>query len=351
MNADVPLTLRSPGEIVALVPHLVGFQPAESLVAVSLRPPRKRVGLVLRVDLVDHPALVRQVVDSLLRDGPASSLLVVHTAEPSAPQHPWSGLVRAVEQGLVERGVGVEEALLVRDGRWWSYRCAEACCPESGTPLDPGSAVALQVAAAAAYEGRAVLPSRADLVASVRPDLPLGAAPVERLQEQARRDLAERRRSDASATGRREVERWRAALQAWRDRPVRPAAAETAALVVALRSVAVRDEVASWGAQRDDALLGLLLQVARSAVPPDDAPVLGVLAWVAYARGDGALALVAAERALASEPGYSAATLLLEAIDRIVPAEQVRQVLRGTARELRGRELRSGRRTRRRRAA
>ena len=350
MSADAPLKVRSPGEIVALVPHLVGFHPAESLVAVSLRPPRKRVGLVLRVDLVDHPALVRQVCDALLHDGPSSALLVVHTGQSGAAQHPWSGLVHAVERALAEQGVDVEEALLVREGRWWSYRCDKACCPPTGTPLEPDGAVALQVAAAAAYEGRAVLASRADLVASVRPDLPLGAAPVAQLQARARYELAERRRRDAPAAGRSEVERWRAALQSWQDRPGRPGPAETAALAVGLRCPAVRDEVASWGAERDDALLALLLQVARGAVPPDDAAVCGVLAWVAYARGDGALALVAAERALASEPGLSAATLLLEALDRVVPAEQVRQVLRDTARELRGRQLR-GRGPRRRRAA
>ena len=351
MTAGDPVKLRSPGDVAALVPHLVGFHPCESLVAVALRPPRKRVGLVLRVDLRDEPALVHQVVESLLRDGPQSSLLIVHSEAASTPEHPWSGLVRSVEQALAERGVDVEEALLVRAGRWWSYRCVAACCPSTGTLLDRQSPAAQRVAAAAAYEGRAVLPTRADLVASVGPVLPLGAAPAEQLQAQARVDLAERRRADPAPAERRELQRWRAALLAWQERPARPEPAEVAALVVALRGTGVRDEVMSWGADRDDALLGLLLQVAQGAVPPDDAPVCTVLAWVGYARGDGALALIALERALASEPGYSAATLLLAALDGVLPPAQVREVLRGTAQELQAQRRGGRRRERRHRAA
>ena len=116
-----------------------------------------------------------------------------------------------------------------------------------------------------------------------------------------------------------------------------------------LHLVLVRDEVVSWGVDHGDALLGLLMQVARCAVSPDDAPVCTVLAWVAYSRGNGALARVAVERALTSDPDYSAATLLLTAIDAVLPPEELRAVLRGTAGELRAR--RAGRGRGRRRAA
>ena len=347
MDDDL-LTLRSPGDIATLVPHLVGFHPDESLVAVSLRPPRKRVGLVLRVDLTDDPAVVTQVVEHLLRDGPARALLVVHSELPSGPDHPWAGLVTAVEGELAAHGVALDEALLVRADRWWSYRCAQPCCPASGTPLDRSTDAAQRVAASAAYQGRSVLRSRADLVASITPVLPLGAAVVEQLQAGAGLELAARLEADPAAAHRREVERWRAALLRWQERPGRPTPAEAAALVVALHEIPVRDEVASWGAERDDALLALLVQVAQCAVAPDDAPVCTVLAWIAYARGEGALALVAAERALSTAPGYSAATLLLAALDGVLPPERVREVLRGTAQELRGR--RAGRRARRRAA-
>jgi hypothetical protein len=47
---------------------------------------------------------------------------------------------------------------------------------------------------------------------------------------------------------------------------------------------------------------------------------------VAYARGHGALASVAAERALRCEPGYSMAKLLLDGMDRMVTPSELRDV-------------------------
>ena len=45
------LTLCSPAEVLATVPYMLGFQPADSVVLISLRGPRQRVGLTLRADL------------------------------------------------------------------------------------------------------------------------------------------------------------------------------------------------------------------------------------------------------------------------------------------------------------
>lgn len=325
------LRVRTPGEIAALVPHLTGFRPTESVVALSLRGPRRRIGLTLRADLTTAPALVVQVVEAMVRDGARSVALLVHTDRPSsADGHPWAGLVDGLQAGLVAREVEVTEALLVRDGSWWSYRCAGPCCPATGTPVDTGSAVVRATAAEQAYEGRAVLASREQLVAGLRAAPVLGDALARSLQAQAGADLADRATGDPAGTVRAELARWRAALDAWEQRPVPLEPAATAALGAALHVVAVRDRVAAWGLTRGDALLGLLEQLCRCVVAPDDAPLCAVLAWVAYARGNGAVALVAVERALETDPSYSLARLLLAAIDQALPPEQVRAVLRAT---------------------
>ena len=346
--SDVP-RLRTPGEIAAVAPLLVGFEPHESLVGLSLRGSRRTVGLVLRVDLSPSPLLVDQVVQALVHDGARSALLLVHTSAPSQDgEHPWAELVRAVEGRLQERRVPVPEALLVRDGRWWSYRCRLACCPPEGLPVERGSAPVQAVAAEQAFGGRALLGSREELVASVEPALPLGTRPAEQQQERAMSDLRRRLRADPAATRRVELARWRAALDAWEQRPGSFEPEQAARLVAALHPVQVRDQVAAWCLDRPEPLLGLLLQLCRSAVPPHDAPVCAVLAWVAYAQGQGALALVAVDRALRTDPAYSLARLLGEAVDRVVPPERVRAVLRTAAAEL-GRPQR--RATRRRGAA
>lgn len=343
--SDVP-RLRTPGEIAAVAPLLVGFEPRESLVGLSLRGSGRTVGLVLRVDLSDSPLLVEQVVHALVRDGARSALLLVHTATASdGGEHPWAALVSAVEARLQERRVPVTEALLVRDGRWWSYRCRLACCPPEGLPVEGGSAQVRAVAAEQAFGGRALLASREDLVASVEPALPRGAGPAQQLQGRALDDLRRRLRRDPVGARRLELARWRSALDAWEQRPGGLEPETAARLVAALHPVLVRDQVAAWCLDRPEPLLGLLLQLCRSAVPPHDAPACAVLAWVAYAQGQGALALVAVDRALRTDPAYSLAALLEQAVERVVPPEEVRAVLRTAAAEL----ARPGRRLTRRR--
>lgn len=321
------LTARSPGDLVGLVPQLVGCVPTESLVVVSLRGPRSRVGLTLRADLCDLPGLVGQVVEALARDGARAAAVMVHTAAPSGALHPGAALVDELRAALAARGTEVTEALLVRDGRWWSFSCRAGCCPPDGTPIDRVNPLVTAVASAAALGGRAVLASRDDLVASLAPQLPLGHGPARRLQAQAVGDLDRRWRRDPGATERRELRRWRQAVDTWEQQPG-GVPAGTAELAAGLHRVGVRDVVAAWGLDRSDPLLGLLHQLCRAVVPPHDAPLCSVLAWVAYAQGNGALALVALERALATDPTYSLARLLRAALEAMLPPAQVRAVLR-----------------------
>ncbi|WP_188959520.1 DUF4192 family protein, partial [Modestobacter marinus] len=55
------------------------------------------------------------------------------------------------------------------------------------------------------------------------------------------------------------------------------------------------------------------------------ATLLAVSAWV---RGDGALANVALDRALRSEPSYTFAGLLRSALDACLPPEEMRRLIR-----------------------
>ncbi len=331
MTTTPVLTLRTPGEIAAVVPYLTGFVPRESLVAISLRGPSRRVGLTLRTHLDEHPEVVAQVVEAMVRDRARLCIVTVHTSTPTGKAHPWAALVDAVEIGLRGQGIDLGEALLVRDGLWWSYRCAGRCCPPSGTPIDTTSPVVQATASAHALAGRAVLGSREELVASLQPQLPLGAALARRLQGQAVEALRDQVLAGAGAAEREELRRWRAALDAWEQQPGTLPPAQAAALGIGLHLPPVRDTVASWAVDRHDALLGLLLQLCRVVVGPDDAPLCAVVAWVAYAQGNGALALVAVQRALATDPTYSLAELLLAVIDGVVAPDQVRALLRDAA--------------------
>jgi hypothetical protein len=117
-------------------------------------------------------------------------------------------------------------------------------------------------------------------------------------------------------------------------------------VTVGLADVHARDAVATLVLTREQELLSLLVQVARQVVAPDDAPVCTLVAWTAYARGEGALANVALDRALAGRPDYSLALLLRSCLDAGLPPDEVRSMARGTEQVLR---TRPGRRRRSRR--
>ncbi len=332
--------LQRPGELVAVVPMLCGFVPSESVVVLALHGPRCRVGLTMRVDLPDPPgeaSLIEEVLERLARDGAGGALVVVYTAG-RAPdgQLPRSGLVSLLTDGCRRTGRVLHDALLVRDGRWWSYVCAdESCCPADGTVLEVKSSTAVGlVAAEQVLDGRVVLPSRADLAASLAPPVghdPAAAAAAVEQAEQAR--LRQVAAGGRAVTGQTDLLRWREAVRS------HPAAGDAvrfgAALVASLTDVLVRDEVLTWALEDDGDLLSLLLSLARSCGPPADAPVCTVLAWVAHVRGDGALANVALDRALSSDPSTTMAQLGRQALDAQVSPARVRELLRECRRALR----------------
>lgn len=82
------IRVSEPRELLALIPHQLGFVPTNSLVLVSLRGPRSRVGLVARVDLDDladqefGPQLARSLVAHLDSDRAARCVLVCYVSEP-----------------------------------------------------------------------------------------------------------------------------------------------------------------------------------------------------------------------------------------------------------------------------
>ena len=335
--------LTTPGEIAAAVPHLCGFVPSESVVLISLRGPRARVGLTMRFDLPPpsgEAAIANEAAERLRADGAGRTVAVVYTDQGEGGL-PRQGVVDALRDRCRERGVDVDDALLVRDGRWVSYLCADPdCCPAEGTPLAAAlSSPALGlVAAQQAVEGRAVLPSREELTASLAPPQLLAARAAAHALAEAEDAVAgdrlERGRRVANATA---LTRWRAVVSRFADPRAELSAQEAAALEVALEDVLVRDEVVTWALREHAALLGVLQALARCTPPPFDAPVCTLLAWVAYAEGNGGLANVALERVAVSRPTYSLAVLLRQALDAQVPPAQVRTLLRATRTDLRRR--------------
>ena len=130
---------------------------------------------------------------------------------------------------------------------------------------------------------------------------------------------------------------WDDVLLRYRTPPASLGDLEAAALAVSLLDVIVRDTVAGMWSGHRDALPQVLMEVCRRTPAPYDAPACTVLAWVTYAAGGGALVTVALTRALESDPTYSMAGLLAEALSGQVDPAQVRRILRSTRKVLKAR--------------
>lgn len=127
-----PVTLTSPSDLLAVIPHLLGLHPSDSLVVVALHD--RRVGLLQRLDLpapADTGRAAHTLVRHLLGQNPDEALLVGYETTPgdSTPA------LDAIAQLLAPTGVHVQDRLVVRNGRWPSLDHTDGRCLEHGTPL------------------------------------------------------------------------------------------------------------------------------------------------------------------------------------------------------------------------
>jgi Domain of unknown function (DUF4192) len=331
------LRLRSPADIAEVVPYLIGFHPSGSMVLLSLRGPRHRLRLALRVDLPadgGEAAFAAYAARRLANDGARRAVLVVYPAAgvpPGVTAH--AALVAAVRGELEQCGIGVAEALCVGRGRWWSYACSSAaCCPAEGTPVPPGpDGSATVVSATAAFAGLTALPDRQALADTLRPIDLLAARAME--QEFVR---VEQRLCAGQATAEpvgealaaESIELLRGAVERFGGGDTKLRDTEVARLVLGLHDTNVRDAVLPWvrGAE-GDAAFAVWQELARRSVPPFDVVPLTLVAWAAWHRGAGTLAGIAVERARERDPGYSLAALIEQGLDRGVDPKRLRRLM------------------------
>ena len=324
---------RSLQELLAVVPLLLGFMPEASLVVIGVAPPRDRVRVTLRYDLPDPPDadlaadIVAHAVGVL-----SSQRLTAAVAVGYGPEAPVAPLAGALRDAARAAGIDLRDVLRVFGGRYWSYTCGdEACCPAAGTPFDvTDHSDSAEMAAA----GTHVLASRAAVAARVAP---LGGIAAESMRQATRRAerhvaqlLAKVRASSRLGAARHMIAAEGLAavgamIARYRDGGRFTSDYEVARLTVALRDLRVRDD--AW-ARMDPAHAGAHLQlwtdVTRRAQPGYVAAPAALLAFVAWQSGDGALANVALDRALADDPRYSMALLLRQVITAGAPPSLAR---------------------------
>jgi hypothetical protein len=305
------INLRDPSQLIAAVPHLVGFRPAESVVLIGHRPPDGReVGLVVRGDLPAPHLRVAQaeyLVTSLASSGAVGATVLV-VGGGSRPEH--AEFVKTVCELLAETGISPLHAMWVPEissgARWECYVDLEC----GGVLPATDSTVA---AATMASKGAVTFASREDMLAMLKPvDEAVIARRAALLAESAGADL-----SDADL--RRAHRAVRLALAEMGKSDPALTDGQIVELARVITNVRVRDACLVTaippGTEVARRAEDLWLTLVRELPAPHRATAATLLGHAAYVRGGGAFAGMALVNALEADPKYVLARLLLAALD------------------------------------
>jgi len=295
------LRVREPGDILGVIPYLLGFHPTDSLVATFIR--AGQVAVTARIDLgatADLEALVDQLEMVGERVGTRSLVLVGYSEDPG---------VRELMRDLADLvPLDLLDVLAVCEDRWWSVCCGGPCCPPEGRPYDITSH---PLAAAAVVAGISASSTREEIAGLTEGP---AAADVDRLTR-----LAE---GWAEQVGGLSQRRRRKRMKQLVTRALTAGGASEAEAVqisVLARDLLVRDEAwALMSRARAEEHVALWRRVVSVAVWPYEAAPLGMLAIAGWVNGNGALLNCCIERLEAVAPDYSLLALCRDISDQAI---------------------------------
>jgi hypothetical protein len=321
-DPQMSVRLHGPQDMPAAIPYLLGYQPEQGdVVIVALSGPRRRIELSIVYHLAGPTAI--------------SSLWEDFVTHPNRPDMDTACLIAYLPAGAEPELQALAasarpllgEVLRVNSGLWWCLSCPDLgrCCPSQGTALKPLSD---EQAAVFAAGGLSAGGERASIGELLRPGAQEQIAQVETDLETLRRG----RRSGAVpiATPENHYELLRTTHARFAAGPLSLPTGQKVALLDALSDRAVRDRCLPW---HDDAAWWLWSALIAYAPPSHVAGVASLLAAVAYQRGDGVSARIAAEHALSHEPGHTLSTLLLQALHLRIHPRVFTEEITGALRE------------------
>lgn len=297
------LTARSPEDMLAVVPVVLGFAPHESVVMLTFGGAH---AFHARVDLPAGPAELAAVGDQLLdpvrRHAVRQVVLVLYTADARLARRS----ARCLTDRFARAGVRVLATLRADGERWW-----QAVRPDGpGVPYDLSTH---PFSARAVLEGRVLLGSREELRSTVAAQPELVAGVVAAL---------------AGPTGDPPDAAWVAAtVRSGVRSGARLSDVAVARLLRALLDPQLRD--AAWaGLSRATARehVAFWVDVVRRSPDPLVAGPAALLGLAAWQLGHGALAWCALDRCADAEPEHPLAVLVTRVLEEAVPPEAWEEV-------------------------
>jgi Domain of unknown function (DUF4192) len=310
--------LNRPGVLIAALPAVLGFVPEKSLVLVTVD--RGEMGCVMRVDLSDELAeSVEHIADVAASAKPDAAIAVVVDEEGASCRmcnDEYRQLATTLSSTLAERGIELLAAHVVdrvaAGGRW---HCVDGC-GNAGTVDDPSAS---PLAMAAVLDGRRLYARRAELQAVIAvsdPGRTAALADKIRSRKIDRPDAEARRDVEAAITA--------AARVADGKRLSDPTVAR---LARALTDPLVRDTLYALAVGENAGQAeSLWAELSRTLPEPWRAEALVLLAFSAYARGDGPLAGVSLDAALRCDATHRMAGMLDTALQSGMRPEQIRDL-------------------------
>ncbi len=130
------VSISTPHEFAATLPALVGFVPESSFVIVMLR--ESQVIVTMRCDLPENwETAIEEITGTILRLD-ADEVLVAVATHHRIGVKPFEAEISDFIANLSLHSVPVREAILVDQGRFWSYLCTvDGCCPVEGNVINP----------------------------------------------------------------------------------------------------------------------------------------------------------------------------------------------------------------------
>lgn len=315
--------LARPGTLIAALPAVLGFVPEKSLVLVTVD--RGAMGCVMRVDL--SPEIVHSVHHIAEVAGaakPDSAIAVVVDDDGAACRmcnDEYRELATRLTASLSQRGIELLAVHVVdrvaAGGRW---HCADGC-GEGGVVDDPSAS---PLAAAAVLDGRRLYARRAELQEVIEVGDPARSAELESVIRARAEAAGAAKRADPDA--RSDVEDAMAAAARLAGGG-ELSDAELARLACALTDPRVRDTLYALAVgENAGEAESLWAMLSRTLPEPWRVEALVLLAFSAYARGDGPLAGVSLEAALRCESTHRMAGMLDTALQSGMRPEQIREL-------------------------
>ena len=309
-------TLTSAHDLITAIPFLIGFQPSESIVLISIK--GDEVGLAMRIDLPD--SIDGDAIDLLahhfLRDEAEAALLVAYMPE---GRDDGDSLLIAIGAGLIRSGIEIQESIVISSGRYRSIICRDRdCCPEIGkeVPSIDRSVIAAEHVVAGNPMPFAHISELIETLAADPSSFDHSwCDEVNRffISEDAE-TLAELRRDG--------VETMDLLLDEYRMGHGPTNRALVARMIGRMSDVQVRDYALGVHVEDTyDLFFAMWRELLRLAPRGFVAPIACIVAAMAYENGDGALAHKALDRAIADDEKYPLAALLRRVFNAGWPPE------------------------------